>query len=145
MAITESLLPEFEHETATTRLPLDRVPAEHAGWKPHPKSMSLGELACGLAAIPVSVQPGFMRGRSTRPHRMASRTGHLGSPPGERPTSGSTGTSPRRGMQSPARTMRALWSLGRFDHMIHHRGQLTVSLRLKDVPLPGIYGSEVEA
>ena len=57
MAIKESILPEFEHEMASTRLLLERVPAEHAAWKPHPKSMSLGELASHLADIPFWVQP----------------------------------------------------------------------------------------
>jgi hypothetical protein len=57
MAIKESMLPEFEHEMATTGVALDRVPAEHAAWKPHPKSMSLGEVASQPAEIPFRVQP----------------------------------------------------------------------------------------
>ena len=46
------MLPEFDHETATTRTLLERVPDSKAGWKPHAKSMSLGELAMHVASIP---------------------------------------------------------------------------------------------
>lgn len=49
--------PEFEHETAAARLLLERVPAEPAAWKQHPKSMSLGELPTRLADVPFRVQP----------------------------------------------------------------------------------------
>jgi hypothetical protein len=45
MSITDSLLPEFDHEMATTRRVLERVPADALGWKPHAKSMTLGQLA----------------------------------------------------------------------------------------------------
>src|SRR5437868_187854 len=51
MSIAESLLPEFDHETATTRTLLERVPEEKSGWKPHEKSMSLGELAMHVSNI----------------------------------------------------------------------------------------------
>ena len=52
MAIAESMLPEFDHETATTRMLLERVPEGKADWKPHAKSMSLGQLAMHIANIP---------------------------------------------------------------------------------------------
>src|SRR5215208_446723 len=52
MLIVDLLLPEFDHETATTRVLLERVPESKAGWKPHDKSMSLGELAIHIAALP---------------------------------------------------------------------------------------------
>ena len=51
MPIAESILPEFDHETATTRTLLERVPADKAEWKPHVKSMSLGQLAMHLDAV----------------------------------------------------------------------------------------------
>src|SRR3954451_9134513 len=60
MPISESLLPEFDHETAITRTLLERVPEGQAGWKPHDKSMSLGELAMHVSTIaawtPVTLQ-----------------------------------------------------------------------------------------
>ena len=52
MAIAESILPEFDHETATTRTLLERVPEDKAEWKPHVKSMALGQLAMHIANIP---------------------------------------------------------------------------------------------
>src|SRR5687767_11476141 len=52
MAIAESILPEFDHETATTRTLLERVPEDKAEWRPHAKSMALGQLAMHIANIP---------------------------------------------------------------------------------------------
>ena len=52
MPIAESILPEFDHETATTRTLLERVPGDKAEWKPHVKSMSLGQLAMHIANLP---------------------------------------------------------------------------------------------
>ena len=53
MGIAETLLPEFDQEMATTRRMLERTPEAQAGWKPHPKSMTLGELAMHLATLPL--------------------------------------------------------------------------------------------
>ena len=52
MPINQALLPEFEHEMATTRKALERVPEGKFAWKPHPKSMTLGRLASHVAEIP---------------------------------------------------------------------------------------------
>ena len=52
MTIAESLLPEFDHEMATTRRLLERVPEDRFGWQPHEKSMSLGTLASHIAETP---------------------------------------------------------------------------------------------
>ena len=52
MTIGETLLPEYDHEIATTRLFLERVPAKDAAWRPHPKSYALGDLAVHIAALP---------------------------------------------------------------------------------------------
>ena len=52
MAILDALLPEFDHEMATTRRLLDRVPEAKFSWKPHEKSMTLGQLSGHLANIP---------------------------------------------------------------------------------------------
>ena len=52
MALKDALLAEFDHEMATTRRLLERIPDEQLGWKPHEKSMSLGGLATHLANIP---------------------------------------------------------------------------------------------
>ena len=53
MSIAQSLLPEYDHELATTRRLLERVPEAEFGWKPHEKSMSLGQLAGHIANLPL--------------------------------------------------------------------------------------------
>src|SRR5215212_4962862 len=55
MAIADALLAELEHEATTTRRVLERVPQAHLSWKPHPKSMSLGQLALHVATVPGNV------------------------------------------------------------------------------------------
>src|SRR3954466_6067966 len=52
MAISDSLLSEFDHEVATTRSLLERIPEAQATWKPHEKSMTLGELSAHIASVP---------------------------------------------------------------------------------------------
>src|SRR3990167_6729177 len=53
MALVDALLPEFDHEMATTRAVLERVPEEKFDWTPHVRSFSLGALAAHLAALPM--------------------------------------------------------------------------------------------
>jgi uncharacterized damage-inducible protein DinB len=161
MAIAASLLPEFDHETATTRTLLERVPDAKAGWKPHNKSMSLGELAMHIANIP-----------AWAPVTLKQTEFDTNPPGGQRytpPTYESTatllaayddGVKAARAMLTAATDgeMMVPWALksgGRtifsmpraavfrsfiMNHAIHHRGQLSVYLRLCDVPLPSIYG-----
>ena len=162
MAIKDALLPEFTQEMAVTRTVLERVPTDRADWKPHAKSMSLGELAMHIAEVPSWL--GLAFGGSE------FDTNPPGGPPYRTPAF--TGTEcPRRGLRRQrdggARRARptpadeqfgqpwALKSGGHvvmsmprtavvrgfvLNHLIHHRGQLSVYLRLLDVPLPSIYG-----
>ncbi|HKY21865.1 MAG TPA: DinB family protein [Vicinamibacterales bacterium] len=166
MAIAESMLPEFDRETATTRLLLERVPEGKADWQPHPKSMSLGQLAMHIANIP--------RWASVTLEGTAFDTNP---PEGQRATtppfqSGSLllqaydeGVSAARAMlarTSDADFMvpwtlknagRSMFSMPRatvfrsfiLNHTVHHRGQLSVYLRLLDVPLPNIYGPTADS
>ena len=161
MAIAESMLPEFDHETATTRTLLERVPDSKAAWKPHPKSMSLGELAMHVANIaawtPVTLKqtefdtnpPG---GQTYTSPKYESTTQML--------AAYDEGVKAARAMLAAATDgeMMVPWALksggktifnmpraGVFRSFImnlaiHHRGQLSVYLRLCDVPLPSIYG-----
>jgi uncharacterized damage-inducible protein DinB len=162
MSIAESILPEFDHETATTRALLERVPEAKAEWKPHAKSMSLGVLAQHIANLSYYWAPMTLR-----------QTEFDANPPG-----GPTNPAPQ--FESTARLLnvhdegvknvralllstsdpefmvpwtlksggRKLFSMPRaavfrsfvLNHTVHHRGQLSVYLRLLDVPLPGIYG-----
>jgi uncharacterized damage-inducible protein DinB len=161
MAIAESILPEFDHETATTRTLLERVPAEKAEWKPHAKSMSLGQLAMHIANLPMWA--------SITLERKEFDT----NPPGGRPATGPSFQSSSHLLEtydanvSAARALivrttdgefmvqwtlknggKSMFSMPRvavlrsfvLNHAVHHRGQLSVYLRLLDVPIPNIYG-----
>jgi len=159
MAILDSLLPEFDHEMATTRRLLDRVPDEKLSWKPHEKSMSLGQLAGHLANIPYwcsatldATSYDLGATSDSRPKLPPSRAAILE----EFDKKVATARAKLTETTDPA--FLAAWTLKKGDqefftmprisairsfvmnHSIHHRGQLTVYLRLNDVPIPPIYG-----
>ena len=153
MSIAETFLPEFDAEMASTRRLLERVPADRLDWKPHAKSRSLGELAThvdGAAPLGHAVRDATSfrsaarrrpslktaaelpralrreRRRQPRQHRANARRGDGGGVHGPE--------AQRRGLlQGPERAVLRRVLL---NHLIHHRGQLTVYLRLNDVPLP---------
>lgn len=151
------LLPEFDREMSTTRALLERVPADRADWRPHPKSRPLGQLAMHLTQIP------RLATRAMRETEVDAGSG--GPPPRLESTAGllaafdESVSAMRRAIESVSDddlrarfTFKAggkeIFSVPRtamlrtflLNHMIHHRGQLTVYLRLNDVPLPSIYG-----
>jgi uncharacterized damage-inducible protein DinB len=155
MSVSQALLPELELEMATTRRVLERVPTEQGKWKPHAKSFPLGHLAQLVASMP---------GWITNAVRETSL--NLGGFPGY--TYETTATLLRVFDQHVAEAKAAIasakdtdlavpWSLMHgehviftlprgvvvrqtINHLVHHRGQLTVYLRLLDVPVPSIYG-----
>ncbi len=160
MAITDALLPEFDHEMATTRRLLDRVPEAQFSWKPHEKSMTLGQLAGHLANIPywcsatldapvldLDALPGDARPKAPASRdalleefdrKVAAARAKLGE------TTDSHFLSPwtlKKGDQEFF-TMPHIAAIRSFvmNHSIHHRGQLSVYLRLNDIPIPPIYG-----
>jgi len=162
MAIKESFLPEFEREMETTRLVLDRVPDAAAQWNPHAKSRSLGDLSSHLADVPRFVP----RILTTESFDAAPP----GAEPYKVPRFDTTEKLVARFKENVDKAHAAIeavpgdadfmvpWTLKRggkafftvpraaalrtflLNHMIHHRGQLTVYLRLQDVPLPSVYG-----
>ena len=161
MPIAESLLPEFDHETATTRTLLERVPEARAAFKPHAKSMSLGELAMHVSSLP--------RWAPITLRETQFDTNPPGGQPYAPPLFESTakmlaaydeGVQAARAMLASATDAELMvpWALkagGKtvftmprvavfrsfiMNHAIHHRGQLSVYLRMCDVPLPSIYG-----
>jgi uncharacterized damage-inducible protein DinB len=161
MAIKDALLPEFDHEVGTTRKLLERVPDGQLGWKPHDKSMPLGRLATHLAGIAGWTSTIL----SERSFDLA------GASPGPEPgTSGADilalfDDSVRRARATMDRSdaeYLAMWSLRRggqevfslpravafrsfvMSHLIHHRGQLSVYLRLLGIPVPSIYGPSAD-
>ena len=157
MAIIDSLLPEFDHEMATTRRLLERVPEAQFAWRPHVKSMSLGELSGHIANIP------YWCSATLSATYLDLATLDKAKPPESR-TELLNGFSERRGaaraqlVTTTDPEFFVPWTLKHGDqefftmpritvlrtfvmnHLIHHRGQLTVYLRLNDVPLPPIYG-----
>ena len=157
MALKDTLLSEFDHEMGTTRRLLERLPDAQLGWKPHEKSMTLGGLATHLSNLPNWGTTIL----SDVSYDLASGPPHLS--PG-----GSSVDILSQFDAAVARTRAALdktdaelgaqWKLRRGDqemfslpravafrtfvlyHLVHHRGQLSVYLRLNNVPVPAIYG-----
>ncbi|HXV64591.1 MAG TPA: DinB family protein [Vicinamibacteria bacterium] len=162
MSIAEAMVMEFTHESAGTRKMLERLPDDKLAWKPHQRSMSMGRLGMHLAEIPwwaqtivkdesfdmasfdrKRVEPDnkkeildkfdgnvqsfqeLLKGQSDEhlfQHWKLTESGHV------------------------AVDMPRLVCLRGFvlSHIIHHRGQLSVYLRLNDVPLPALYGPSAD-
>jgi uncharacterized damage-inducible protein DinB len=160
--ISQSLLPEFDQEVASTRKILERVPEDKAEFRPHPKSMPLNRLAAHVAEVPewaimtltqdeMSFDPG-----SFTPPVMTTRQKLLAT----------FDENVKKARQALAATaddaMMRTWTLkvgGKtimamprvavvrsmiMNHMIHHRAQLGVYLRMNDVPVPGMYGPSAD-
>ena len=166
MSIAESLLPEFDVEMANTRKMLERVPEEKFDWSPHPKSGTLGWLAGHLSEM-AQWTVLTMQGES---FDVAPKSGPAYQPPAPSKTRAQllerfdqTAAAARQAIaQATDQQMLASWTLLRegqeifrmpriavlrtmiLNHMIHHRGQLSVYLRLNDVPVPGLYGPSAD-
>ena len=162
MSLGQNLLPEFDHEMAGTRRVLARVPMQRYDWTPHAKSFSLGRLANHLAGIP---RWGVVA--LTAPEFDFAQPGPAASP-------ATTGEALLAGFDDKVAAARAAlagaadaafaepWTLRNgehvvftlpravvlrnlvFNHNVHHRGQMTVYLRLLDVPVPGLYGPSAD-
>ncbi len=160
MAINDSLLPEFDHEMGVTRRLLERVPDADFSWKPHDKSYSLGELATHLANLP-TFAPIILGGseldlatirEEDRPKLPASTTElvtRFDKNVKEARAALAARTDPEYFVPwSLKRSGQTMFTIPRvaamrsflLNHSIHHRGQLSVYLRLRNVPLPSIYG-----
>jgi uncharacterized damage-inducible protein DinB len=161
MAIAESILPEFDHETATTRMLLERVPQDKAEWKPHVKSMSLGQLAMHIANLPKWTTIALERTEfDTNPADAARVTAapFESAPSLLQAYDANVGAARALLARTTDAEFMVQWTLkngGRnmfsmprvavfrsfiLNHAVHHRGQLSVYLRLLDVPIPNIYG-----
>ena len=161
MSIAQSLLPEFDHEMATTRSLLERVPEDKASWTPHHKSMPLGRLSMHLANLPVWAVmtlnqteldinppggPGYQQPSFTTRKALLDTF--------------DTNVKTARAaiVETPDADFMVPWTLKDgghvtltmpriavlrsfvMNHQVHHRGQLSVYLRLNEVPLPMMYG-----
>jgi uncharacterized damage-inducible protein DinB len=157
MAIKDGLLAEFDHEMGTTRRLLERLADDRLAWKPHEKSMSMGALATHLSNLPawggiILNQPAFDLAAAPPPlDPLASRAAILAA-------FDQKITQARESMDRTDAELIVPWSLRRggqevftmprvtafrtfvLYHMVHHRGQLSVYLRLNGIPIPPIYG-----
>ena len=160
MALIDGILQELEQEAQTTRRVLERVPESRMSWKPHAKSMSLGQLALHVATTPGGVA------------ELASRPS-IPLPPFTHPAATTTAEVLQALDDSVARarkllvdmddaTLAATWKVLDGDrvvlampraallraimlnHWYHHRGQLSVYLRQLNVPVPSIYGPSAD-
>lgn len=161
MRISDALLPEFDQESATTRKVLERCPQEKFGWRPHPKSYTMGELATHIARMP------------TWMNMTLAQTELDIAPPGEEPYREPAYQTSQELLEAYDNNVKAArealakaendqfmvnWSLlagGNkiftmprvavirsfvLNHSVHHRAQLGVYLRLNDIPVPQMYG-----
>ncbi|HEY0026181.1 MAG TPA: DinB family protein [Longimicrobium sp.] len=156
-SLKQLALGDVDHELETTRRVLERVPEQHLDWKPHAKSFSLGQLATHLTQMP------FWITTTIRQNELdvagSPRTEPLATHADLMRRFDDNAAEARQALQNADEsTFGAPWTLRAGDHvilsmprlavlrsfclshMIHHRGQLSVYLRLLDVPVPSIYG-----
>ncbi len=157
MAIKDTLLAEFDHEMGTTRRLLERIPDPQLGWKPHDKSMTMEGLATHLSNLPnwgTTILNDLSYDLAAGPPNLtasASRDDILSN-------FDSAVAKTRAALDKTDAELGAQWKLTRGDqemfslpravafrtfvlyHVVHHRGQLSVYLRLNNIPVPAIYG-----
>ncbi|CDM66393.1 DinB family protein [Pyrinomonas methylaliphatogenes] len=165
MTISELFLPEFEQEVASTRRTLERVPDDRFDWRPHEKSMTMGALATHVANIPswarVVIETDAFDvigpdGKTVRAPEVASREELL-------KLFEQNVEAARRAIAAASdEELAKAWALRAgeqtlftaprfavlrrmvFNHLIHHRAQLGVYLRLNGIPVPSVYGPSAD-
>jgi len=161
MGLVDSLLPEFDHEMTTTRKVLERVPDDRFDWKPHAKSFSMGQLAQHVATIPMwgavtLNQSELDLGRDQRMDPVTTRAAvlsmfdqHVASTRNALSATADAALmvpwSLKRGTQTIFTMPRVgVWRSFVMSHLIHHRAQLALYLRLNDIPVPSMYGPSAD-
>jgi uncharacterized damage-inducible protein DinB len=155
MTIAETLLPEFDQEMASTRRLLERVPTDKGQWKPHPKSFSLGHLTQLVCWMPGWITNTLtetelnLKGGSPYSYEKTENLlkmfdenvkGARAAIAASKDEDYNVEWSLKFGDRAVFTQRRREVVRNHINHFIHHRGQLTVYLRLIDVPLPSIYG-----
>lgn len=165
MPMANVLLAEWDHEMRTTRALLERIPADRGEWKPHRKSMALGQLAMHIANLPHWAEMTIRQ----EEYDLDPPAGESRRAPDFTTTEAlleffdRTRAAAREAIAGASDSdLRLPWSLKNhgetvftlpriavlrsmvMNHIIHHRGQLTVYLRLNDIPLPAIYGPSAD-
>jgi uncharacterized damage-inducible protein DinB len=161
MQLVDHFLPEFDHEMATTRKLLERVPEDRLSWKPHTKSFTLGQLAQHVANLPfwgqLTLEQSELDLAATPPmdelgsraailrlfeQRVSgTRKALLGKTDAELMAPWTLKQGPHKVFTMPKATV---WRTFVMNHIVHHRGQLSVYLRQQDVPLPSMYGPSAD-
>lgn len=160
MPMVDAILMEIDQEARTTKRVLERIPENKLSWKPHPKAFSLGQLALHIAAAPGNLAqaaaadsleaPSFTQAEAKSRQEILDAF-----------SQGLVGAKETLKQMDDAKLM-AMWSLTKngkvimsiprigfirsimLNHIYHHRGQLSVYLRMLDVPIPSIYGPSAD-
>ena len=161
MSLIDMITSELQHEAATTRKLLERVPQDAFDWKPHEKSMSLGQLAAHVAGLhdtwlattltadefdltqSLPLKAGSVPEILEAFDRSIAQAVELL----KAQTEESLHTTWRLKRQGQLLFELPRWVVFRsmvVNHIIHHRGQLSVYLRLRNVPLPAMYGPSAD-
>ncbi|HLJ86322.1 MAG TPA: DinB family protein [Candidatus Angelobacter sp.] len=166
MSISATFLPEFDQEMANTRKILERVPEDKFGWKPHAKSMELGRLAGHIAQLPEWAVNTMAKTSLDLTPADGSSSFKPFHPTSQKELVEGFDKYVKAGRDAIAagtdEAYHQVWSLiykGHtvlsmprvavirtvvMNHIIHHRGQLGVYLRLNDVAVPGMYGPSAD-
>ena len=160
--MSQAMAAELQQEAASTRKILERIPADKLTWKPHPKSMTLGQLGLHIAQIPAAIASLAQLDEFDATHtdftpaQPASHKDILDALDKSLPAAGQYLAS------MSEETARKIWRMtanGKemlaiprvavlrsilLNHWYHHRGQLSVYLRMLDVPIPIIYGRSAD-
>jgi len=162
MTISETLLLDYDSEIANTRRTLERIPENDPQWKPHEKSMAIGRLALHAARLPefctrILTTPELDMDKEKFPGFVFESTEHL--------LSELERTSSKARSELAASSdddLRQSWKLSYkgnvlvdaprmvlyrtmfLNHLVHHRAQLGVYLRLLNIPVPGLYGPSAD-
>lgn len=161
MPIITAMLDELDHEGRTTTRVLERVPGDKLDWTPHPKSMSLGKLAWHIATLPqrvgVMLREGVFDVMAARPQDPPDQTAsiviayhaHLTATREYLATLDDAALRETFTLRRGPETVMTIPKIAvirsiLMNHTYHHRGQLTVYLRLLDVPLPIVYGRSAD-
>ena len=162
MAIKDAFMAELKHESALTKKILERVPLDKKEWKPHERSMTLGRLATHIAQTPHWISDIYhiddfdFATRSFQPIVAASSDelmkifqDTLDTALADLEKMSDEDFSKKWIVRvgdkvmydTPKKVAMRGWA---YSHLIHHRGQLSVYLRLLDVPVPGMYGPSAD-
>ena len=158
--INESLIAELTQEAVGTRRAIERIPESKLTWKPHAKSMTVGQLGLHIATLPIAIADLVSELRRELPNVPRPQPSSVAEILATLDKSVPAAIAKLSGWDDKA--MMATWTLTRegtsvmqmprmavirtimFNHAYHHRGQLTVYLRLLDVPVPSIYGGSAD-